>query len=505
MRTSFTLKNLAASCVLAGIFGSAFATVPTQLTVTGSDGKRYLVWSEQTTFTAASSELQATPWWNNQTLANSLASAVNADLSGDNTDSTVHINTDGYASPFFAYQYAAPNVTLAFNHDGDHAHIGGVAAEGDSYYYVFGRLALNVLQSSTNQLNSPAYGAASIIDNNSSLQELFSDLSDDADVSAAATQTLPLLTGGSIQAVGNALNGINGVVQNRIQMARGQASGDGFVTDQYVWVKPFGSLAEQDDSNGVSGFEAKTAGLAVGADGALNDKLRLGAAFAYAKSDVDSNSTVAKQSAKVDVFQLIGYGSYDLPDNSSLNFQVDVGQNLNKGSRQIAFTGTVASSDYNSYSAHVGASLGRSYQLAAKTSLTPSIRADYTWIKDRGYSETGAGLLNLNVDSRDSEALVFGIDAALNHQISDSTSLSANLGVGYDSLAKQASITAVFAGAPGAAFTTYGLDVEPWSARAGLGLTHTMASGTEISLRYDAEHREGYLNQSASVKARWAF
>ena len=43
MRTSFTLKNLAASCVLAGMFGSAFATAPTELTVTGSDGKRYLV------------------------------------------------------------------------------------------------------------------------------------------------------------------------------------------------------------------------------------------------------------------------------------------------------------------------------------------------------------------------------------------------------------------------------------------------------------------------------
>lgn len=56
-----------------------------------------------------------------------------------------------------------------------------------------------------------------------------------------------------------------------------------------------------------------------------------------------------------------------------------------------------------------------------------------------------------------------------------------------------------------AAFTTYGLDAEPWSARAGVGLTHTTANGTEITLRYDAEHREAFLNQTASLKARWAF
>ena len=54
-------------------------------------------------------------------------------------------------------------------------------------------------------------------------------------------------------------------------------------------------------------------------------------------------------------------------------------------------------------------------------------------------------------------------------------------------------------------FTTYGLDAEPWSARAGVGLTHTTANGTEITLRYDAEHREAFLNQTASLKARWAF
>ncbi|CAL62385.1 Hypothetical protein HEAR2251 [Herminiimonas arsenicoxydans] len=32
-----------------------------------------------------------------------------------------------------------------------------------------------------------------------------------------------------------------------------------------------------------------------------------------------------------------------------------------------------------------------------------------------------------------------------------------------------------------------------------------LASGTEISFRYDAEDRSDYLNHSASIRAKWAF
>ncbi|MFC3533355.1 autotransporter outer membrane beta-barrel domain-containing protein [Vogesella facilis] len=362
--------------------------------------------------------------------------------------------------------------------------------------------SLSVYSSASSSNNAPAYAAAQVIDGNSELQDLFGSLSSDQQISDAASQTLPLLTGGSLQAAGNALSGINGVIQGRQQ---GMSAGDGYFSDKYVWVKPFGSWAKQHDQNGVSGFKSRTSGLAVGADAAASSKLRLGAAFAYARADVDSNSSSAPQNAKVDVFQLVGYGSYALPRDFDLDFQADVGQNRNHGERTIAFTNSVASSKYSSDTTHVGAGLSRSYQLNEKTSLTPALRADYTWIRDSAYQESGAGLLNLNVDSRASEQFVLGLDGRLDRKLNDSTTLSAKLGVGYDTLAKRDSITATFAGAAGAAFTTYGLDPDPWIARANLGVSHLTKSGTEISLSYDSEHRKGFNNQSASVKARWAF
>jgi len=368
--------------------------------------------------------------------------------------------------------------------------------------------------------NFPARGAAVVFD---SLLAAFSSsgttgnagmdaviaalgrLNTERDVSNAVSQTLPLLTGGSVAAVRATMNSVNNIVQARLDHVSGRASGDSFLGDKNVWLKPLASRADQNDRDGVAGYKADTYGLAAGVDATLSPALRIGGAFAYANSDINGKSAVAPQSNDVSIYQLIGYGSYALDDRSEINFQADVGQNTNKGRRQIAFTSSVASSNYDSNMAHVGLGIGRAYSLSSSTTLTPSLRADYTWIKDKSYGETGAGPLNLNVTSRSTEALVVGIEGKLAHQLNDQTTLIANLGVGYDTINKQDTITAAFAGASNAAFVTYGLNPSPWIGRAGAGAVYKLKNGFEITGRYDVEYRESFLNQTASANIRWSF
>lgn len=367
--------------------------------------------------------------------------------------------------------------------------------------------ALSVLGSSTALGNSPAYGGARIIDDTPALLALFTGagLSGDQQISGAASQTLPLLTGGSVVAAQDVLRDIGRIVQARMSSNSGMSTGDAFDGDKNFWMKPFGSMADQNDRNGVAGYKANTFGLAIGVDGAVTKALRIGGAFAYAKSDINGQSSIAPQSALVDVYHLLGYGSYSVDDRTEINFQVGIGQNENKGRRQIAFTSSLASSDFSSETANVGVGIGRTYRLSTETSVTPSVRLDYTWIKDKAYSETGAGLLNLNVSGRETDALIVGVDGKVAHQLNAQTTLIGNLGVGYDTINKQSAITSAFAGAPTAAFVTYGIDPSPWLARGGMGGVYKTKSGLEITARYDAEYRESFLNQTASVKARWAF
>ncbi|MFI5445569.1 autotransporter outer membrane beta-barrel domain-containing protein [Polaromonas sp. UC242_47] len=363
----------------------------------------------------------------------------------------------------------------------------------------------SVYKASASLSNSPSYGAARAIDGHANLQALFTGLVGDQAVSNAVSQTLPLLTGGSMVSANAALTGVNGVVQARIEASRGLSSGDEQVSGKHFWIKPFGSWARQGDVSGVSGYKASTSGLAAGLDDTFSDKTRLGLAFAYANSGVDSNSATVPQRSSVDVYQFIAYGSHSLDETTNLNFQVDAGLNRNNARRTIGFMSSVASANYSSVSTHAGVGLGQVFQLSDKTVFTPSVRADYTWIKDSAYEESGAGLLNLAVGKRSSDQMILAVDGKLSHQLNSSTALTANAGVGYDALNRQSSITAAFAGAPGASFVTYGLTQDPWIGRVGAGLVQKLSSGVELTARYDAEFRNHFLNQTASLKLRWNF
>lgn len=326
-------------------------------------------------------------------------------------------------------------------------------------------------------------------------------------VADAVKQTLPVFAGGLTQATGSALSSINRVVQARIDNNRGRSSGDSFLGNNRFWLKPFSSNADQKDRNGVSGFKADTAGIAFGADGTLSNETRLGAALVYAHSKVDGKDSLTTPQASVDVYSLVVYGSRSLDEQTDISFQADAGKNANQTNRSINFGGLdrIARADYTSTTAHAGIGIGRAMPLSERSTFTPSVRADYTAIRDRAYTESGAGALNLNVQAQTTDEFVVGVHGGLTHILDSRAALSANLGVGYDMLAERGSMVAAFAGSPGASFSTQGMDAAPWTMRGGLGYSYKISDTTEITARYDVEARSKFTNQTVSLKARWAF
>ncbi len=363
-----------------------------------------------------------------------------------------------------------------------------------------------------------AAGAAKVLDgllnggasgDTAAVVNAFGQLSKNRDVARAIAQTLPVISGN--QAVQGALSTFQGLVQNRNSSSSGTtglSGGDAF-TNKNAWGKVFGSRAEQDNRSGAAGFTADTWGLALGADAEVALGARFGMAYGYAKTSVDGNTDLSgtAQRANIDSHVISAYGSKDIGGNRTFSFQGDIGLNNSKSTRYIDFGGLsrTARADYRTYSAHVGAAIAQAFELNEKTTLTPALRADYTWLKSHSYSESGADALNLNVGSNKTDAFVIGADAYLLHHFSKTSRLDANFGVGYDAINKQGNIVAAYAGAPGQAFLTTGIDHSPWLVRGGIGYTMLASNGTEVSFRYDAEGRSDYLNHTASVKAKWAF
>lgn len=324
-----------------------------------------------------------------------------------------------------------------------------------------------------------------------------------AELEAKAKQLLPLLSTGTDGAILNNLHGINRIIQARQDSNQGLSSGDEFFGDRNFWLKPIGSWSNQNDRNGVSGYSASTFGLVFGADGTVSDKTRVGAAFSYMHSNVDGNDAQTRQHANIGGYQAIVYGSYNLDETTEVSMQADVGLNQVNGRRFVSAVSETAKSDYDSYSAHIGAGVGRSYSLNEKTTFTPSVRADYTYLRNQGYTETGS-VASLIVGSNKTDELILAVDGKLAHAITDRTKVVANLGLGYDVLSERNSLSAAFVGG-GAAFTTQGIDPSPWLARGGLGLVMTTDNAVEVSARYDFEARSSYDNQTASIKVRVPF
>ncbi|WP_213881965.1 autotransporter outer membrane beta-barrel domain-containing protein, partial [Pseudomonas sp. dw_358] len=333
----------------------------------------------------------------------------------------------------------------------------------------------------------------SAIATNSSLTPFFVGATSGSSVASAISQTLPSNAAAATEVSQSTLSTIADVVQSRIDANTGLASGDGFYGDKNLWMKPFGSWINQSQHGNTPGYDATVYGMAFGLDAPVNELLRLGVSFSYANADTNSKADVSAQSAKVDLYQLMGYGSYTVAPNTELSFHAGVGQNRNDGKRDLSLNGISgqAKSNYDSRTVTAGVALAKAYDISPTTRFIPSVRADYTWLKDDSYHESGSAAINpllLDVDQHQTDQLILGLDGKLVHEVIPGTQLTANLGVGYDVIHDDSMLTSSYAGAAGNTFNTVGQSSSPWLARGGVGVTTRIAqNGTELSVNYDAE------------------
>jgi uncharacterized protein with beta-barrel porin domain len=380
---------------------------------------------------------------------------------------------------------------------------------------------VSVLGSVQKNANSPAAGVAKLMDkliveskSTPGLQRLITalgELKTEAEVSAAVSQLLPLLTGNQSTALSGGVGAISQVVQSRAEGSQGMSSGDAMpgekqgqiFDDSYMWLKGFGSMADQGTVGGITGFDADSSGLVIGLDGAPTDKDRIGLAFAYARTDVDSKDNL--NSVDINTYQLVGYGSHSLTDDTQFSYQASYGVHQSEGSRNISIVSTIATSDFDSTSMGAGFGLLHSFKISDQLTITPSLRNDYTYMDNDGYTETGAGSLNLIVDSNDSEQWLFDLSSKAVYRLTESINLTGSLGASYDVINEQSTSLSALAGSPGNVFTTQGLKSDPWLYSAGIGLVMETDSGTKITAHYDYSTRDDFDNQSISLKARWMF
>jgi autotransporter family porin len=323
------------------------------------------------------------------------------------------------------------------------------------------------------------------------------------EVTDAVESLLPSNSSGMAQTTNISTNAVTGIVASRQDLTRGLSSGDDFITDRHIWVKPFGGWAEQDTRQGVTGYDVDSYGLALGMDRDVSSSWNAGFVLAYINSDVTSTLAAGAQSVDIDTYLAKVYATNMLDATTALNLQAGLGFSNYDSNRRI-FTGDVASADYDSWNVQLSAELERSYQVSDKTVMTPYVHADYGYTNVDGYTESGAGALNLNVANDSADSLIIGTGVKANHTVSDSLLLMANAGIGYDVMTDRTSLTSSFAGG-GTQFTSEGIEPDEWVYNAGLGAKYILDNGAEITASYNIDARQDFTDQSVSVNFRMMF
>ncbi|PHS70450.1 MAG: hypothetical protein COB22_08155 [Cycloclasticus sp.] len=319
----------------------------------------------------------------------------------------------------------------------------------------------------------------------------------------AIESTIPSISGGVAELTRNMAAALTRTVGARQGNRRGASSGDSAMSNRGFWLQPFGSEVDQDNRNGVTGYDIDSSGIALGIDADLSDTLNVGIAVAYVESDVESNLAVGSHDVDIESYQAKLYATKALSANSAINIQIGAGTS-DYDSKRVLFNSSVAKADYDSWNAEVNVELEQSHQLSEQTVLTPYLFADYSYVEVDSYDESGAGVFNLDVNDDDADSLVLGVGLRANMAATDALSLTASASIGYDVMSDKSDLTAAFAGG-GANFTTDGIEPDEVVYGAGLGLDYNITEGANLTVEYNVDGREDYTDQSIAAKLRFLF
>jgi uncharacterized protein with beta-barrel porin domain len=363
-------------------------------------------------------------------------------------------------------------------------------------------LALALLQLPTtgdvsnayNQLTGRNYGALSMAELYS--QERFSDdqmncpaRGDTGAYIAAPVAPEPLKLGEGDYAPGQAPMAVPSIVEN-----------------QCVWTRVRWRNLQQDANSGTSGFDEDAVGISGGGQVALSGPWFAGLAFGYENSQIDTNLPVV--SSDGDRFRAGGSLKY-INGPWFVGGAVTGGWSNFDSNRHISFagfsTGTSSSQDFQ----NVAGQARIAYQIATQGAwyFKPLVDFNVTNVDMDAFTEKGGNGAALRVSS--SDETVFSATPALEigtqwgHAGGIVTRPYVRGGVSFYSDAAFP-ISASFAQAPGASFTTKG-EIDDVLGNVSAGVSFLGVSGGVLTFSYDGAYGDTLTEHSASAKASMRF
>lgn len=219
----------------------------------------------------------------------------------------------------------------------------------------------------------------------------------------------------------------------------------------------------------------------LGYDVAVTDDTRAGVGIGYARSKIDGKGF--SSTTGFNTYQATAYVAHD-DGTWFADGDLSYGRNSYSGRRQIAFTGVnrIALSKYNGESITSFVTTGRHF-FTDDVTITPMVSLQATHLNLNGYTETGAGDINLQVAPQSYDFLEsgLGVNAARHFDLDDGQDLLPELHVKWlhEFLSPNMQNASLFTATGSTAFVTPGHNAAPDTLDVGAGLTLLSCGCTE--------------------------
>ena len=303
---------------------------------------------------------------------------------------------------------------------------------------------------------------------------------------------------------------LQGIMSNRMASLR---SGDAFMTGMSAgngmsansgFIQAFGTEAEQKNKTVGSGtqfgYDASSAGLALGFDGITDNGSVVGLSFSMSNTDVDGKGT-GKSKNDIDSYTVSVYAD-KTTDAGYIEGSLTVGLNENNSSRIVNTAGLdrTYKGDYDSE--QVSLKIGGGMPNAVGTGfVTPYGSVTATRITTDAYTETSTTAgdnLRLRVAQDDVDSIVGTVGLKYHTVLDNGGTPMISLAVNNEFGDNTINSTNTYQGG-GTAFTT-STDVEELSATLGLGYSFS-SDNHNIELAYEADaNDDDYLGHYGSIK-----
>jgi outer membrane autotransporter protein len=269
------------------------------------------------------------------------------------------------------------------------------------------------------------------------------------------------------------------------------------------WAEGFGYNGNQGARDVFGAYDSTILGAMVGYDELIADNTRAGLGIGYARSSVSASTFDA--GTNFNTYQGTAYVAHD-DGRWFADGDVSVGLNQYSGTELISVNGV----NTNVNSSYLGDDVtgyvsGGYHFFDHGFTITPLASLQGTFIHINGYTQTGAGSLDLAVDSQDYTFLESGLGVKLGHPFAfrDGTDIFPELHLKWfhDLINPTIENTSAFAVAGSPVVTTAGLQIAADTFNIGAGLALVSAGPWSVDAVYDDYWRsDSYFAQSVKLE-----